>query len=408
MKSFSPTLLTLSLVALPALAQTPGEADLNRRVEALTSELQKVKTQMADLQKKEAPAASDSATVIGGYGEVNFNFFTQGDRSRNQADVRRFVLGVTHRFDDRTRMVAEVEVEHAVSSADDPGEVEIEQAYIEHQLNRTWGFRAGLFLVPMGLLNANHEPTAFYGVERNFVETAIIPSTWREGGVQVYADFENGISLQAGVATGFNMGKWDATSTEGTESPLGSVHQELAQAQSHDFSVFGALNWRGIPGLQLGCSIFSGGAKQAQVGVPSMDITLWDAHARWTPGNWDLSALYAAGNISHTAEFNQPLVGQLTLVPEKFHGWYGQAAYRVWTSGSYSLAPFARYESYNTAVSFADLGPGLTPAAMKDQGVWTVGANFNVARGVVVKADVQRFRENKDANRVNLGFGWSF
>ena len=61
-------------------------------------------------------------------------------------------------------MVAELEVEHAVSSADDPGEVEVEQAYIEHQLSRTWAARGGLFLIPVGLLNENHEPTAYYGV----------------------------------------------------------------------------------------------------------------------------------------------------------------------------------------------------------------------------------------------------
>ena len=50
--------------------------------------------------------------------------------------------------------------------------------------------------MPAGLLNENHEPTAYYGVERNFVETAIIPSTWREGGVQFVGSFDNGLSVQ--------------------------------------------------------------------------------------------------------------------------------------------------------------------------------------------------------------------
>ena len=79
-----------------------------------------------------------------------------------------------------------------VASADDPGEVEVEQAYVEHQLGPVWALRAGLFLMPVGLLNENHEPTAYYGVERNFVETAIIPTTWREGGVQMVGSFDNG------------------------------------------------------------------------------------------------------------------------------------------------------------------------------------------------------------------------
>jgi hypothetical protein len=38
----------------------------------------------------------------------------------------------------------------------------------------------------------------------------------------------------------------------------------------------------------------------------------------------------------------------------------------------------------------------------------TLGANFQITPQIVVKADYQRFRENKDLNRVNLGLGWSF
>ncbi|MFX8203624.1 hypothetical protein ABTL17_20170, partial [Acinetobacter baumannii] len=78
------------------------------------------------------------------------------------------------------------------ASSSDKGEVEVEQLYIEHRLNDTYGLRAGLFLMPVGLLNTNHEPTAYYGVERNFVETAIIPSTWREGGVQLFGEHDSG------------------------------------------------------------------------------------------------------------------------------------------------------------------------------------------------------------------------
>jgi hypothetical protein len=101
-------------------------------------------------------------------------------------------------------------------------------------------------------------------------------------------------------------------------------------------------------------------------------------------------------------------VGNPTLIPKSFDGWYGQAAYRLWTSGDYALSPFVRVERFNTAKSFADLGPGITPSAAATEQVVTLGANFQVAQGIVVKADVQRFRENSDANRLNLGLGWSF
>jgi hypothetical protein len=260
----------------------------------------------------------------------------------------------------------------------------------------------------MGLLNENHEPTAYYGVERNFVETAIIPSTWREGGVQAVGSFDNGITVQTGVSTSFDLTKWDATSTEGSESPLGSIHQEMQLAKARDLAVFGALNWRGVPGLQLGGAFFTGGASHGQSGVSKARVTLWDLHARWTPGRWDLAALYARGSISNTTEWNTPLVGSTTLIPKVFDGGYVQAAYKVWQHADYALSPFVRFEQFNTARSYAYLGQGLTPSAARNEQVTTVGANFYIGQGIVVKADLQRLRNNRVGDRLDLGLGWSF
>lgn len=429
-------IITASKIALAAamalggaksFAQTATEAELARKLDQLAAELAAVKAQLAQIQQRavapEEPkpatqsaaaptipaapvAVAEPATVLSSYGEINYNRPNKASQNA-QADLRRFVLGYQHRFDAKTKVVTELEVEHSVSSASDPGEVAVEQAYVEHQVQPNFAVRAGLFLIPAGLLNENHEPPAFYGVERNFVETAIIPSTWREGGVQLVGNFNNGLTVQGGISTGFDLTKWDAASTEGAESPLGSIHQELALAKARDLSVFGAVNWRGMPGLLVGGSLFTGGATHGQAAASSR-VTLWDAHARWTPGRWDLSAVYARGSISNTAALNAALVGNPTLIPKSFDGWYGQAAYRLWTSGDYALFPFVRIERFNTAKSFADLGPGLTPSAAATEQVVTLGANFQVTQGIVVKADVQRFRENSDANRLNLGLGWSF
>jgi len=425
--------------ANPAAAQSASEAELARRLDQLAAELAKVKAELAQLQQQRAttpPTAAASAatatatasapvaaaapvvaaqgpglsaepaTVITSYAEIAYSRPTK-ETKNTVADLGRFVLGYQHRFDDRTKVVTELEVEHAISSADDRGEVEVEQAYVERQLTREYAARAGLFLMPFGLLNENHEPTAYYGVFRNFVETAIIPSTWREGGIQIVGSYDNGLTAQAGVTTGFDLNKWDATSTEGAESPLGSIHQELQFANARDLSVFGALNWRGVPGLLLGGSVFTGGATHGQ-SATSARVTLWDLHARYTPGRWDLSGVYSRGTISNTAALNAPLVGNPTLIPKSFDGWYAQAAYKAWSNADYSLAPFVRYEQFNTARSFADLGAGLTPDAGPTQRVTTFGANFNIGSGIVLKAEYQWFRDNADANRFDLGLGWSF
>jgi hypothetical protein len=352
-----------------------------------------------------APPPAEPATVLSSYAELNYN--RPRDPANAVVDLRRFVIGLEHRFDAQTKAGAELEVEHAVSSASDPGEVEVEQAWIERQLGSTWAVRGGLFLMPAGLLNENHEPTAYHGVERNFVETAIIPTTWREAGVQAVASLASGITVQGGITTSFDLTKWDATSPEGQESPLGAVHQEAALARAHDFGGHLAVNYRGLPGLLVGASAFAGGGTQGQPGYARSTIVLWDAHARWNPGRLDLSALYARGTISNTKALNTPLVGNPYLIPAAFDGWYAQAAYRVWSRDALALTPFTRYERYNTGSSYADLGPGLTPSALETQGVLTLGIDFDIAAGVVVKADVQKFEHGRELDRLDLGLGWS-
>jgi hypothetical protein len=413
-----PILLALALALAWPAAQAQDAGELARKVDQLAAELAAVKAQLAALQTASAPRATpaavvetaavraEPATVLTSYGEILYNRPTHRSQEA-QADLRRFVLGFQHRFDEKTKVVTEIEFEHAVISAEDAGEVEVEQAYVERQLNPIWALRAGLFLMPVGLLNENHEPTAFHGVERNFVETAIIPTTWREGGAQFVGTFGNGLTLQAGASTGFDLTKWDAASNDGLRSPLGAVHQELALAKAKDIALFAAVNWRGLPGLQLGGSLFSGGATHGQA-VAASRVTLWDLHARWAPGRWDLAALYARGSISNTGTLNRPLVGGTSLIPASFDGGYLQAAYRIWDRADLSLSPFVRWERFNTARRYADLGPGLTPRAAEAESVWTAGASLQFGGGLVFKADLQRFDRDRDRDRFNLGLGWSF
>lgn len=379
----------------------------------------------APVEMAQAPAPyqsplspSGSQTTFFGYGEINYNRPFR-DQSQTQVDVRRAVIGIAHQASERTRIVGEFEFEHSVTSADDAGEVAVEQLYVEHSLTDNVNAKGGLFLIPLGFLNLNHEPTAYYGVERNFVETAIIPSTWREVGLSAFGVSDAGLRWDVGLTSGFNLNKWDGASSEGKESPLAAIHQEGQLARANNLSAYGALSWRGTPGLDVGAGLFSGKlahkvktpsdseANAAGLYAPDARLTLWDAHARWTPGKWDLSALYARGTITDTSSFNERLAGT-NLVPKSFFGWYTQAAYKLWENGEYALSPFARYEVFNTAASFAALPAGLGVDADRDEKVVTTGANLRIGSNVVLKADVQRFQVARARDRLNLGIGYQF
>jgi len=357
--------------------------------------------------------AVGESTRLWGYGELNYNHPT-GNSSATQADVRRAVLGFSHAFDADTHVYGELEWEHAVVSADDSGESEVEQLYVEHQLSPAVAVRAGLTLIPFGFINERHEPNNYYGVERNFVETAIIPSTWREGGVSALGTTDFGLSWNVGLVTTQNLANWDPADAEGRISPLGAIHQELQLAKARDLAIYGAANWQGILGLTLGGGVFTSDIGQGDKTFLGEDsrVTIGEVHARWQSGPFDLSGLYSRGRITDTEALNLSFVGNPYPVPKTFWGGYLQGAWRVWQRGESSIAPFVRYEEFNTAASFEPIPQGLGVPTADTERVWTVGVNYYLTPAVVFKADYQHFNITDDllgyGNRFDLGVGYQF
>jgi hypothetical protein len=380
--------------APPATAPT-GNAELAARVD-------KLEQQSADFLRF-------GDTTLTSYGEIAYSR-PRNDVNATNADLVRAVIGFNHNFDTKMRVVGEFEWEHAVTSADDPGETAVEQLYVERQFTDQVGGRAGVILIPLGFLNERHEPTAYYGVFRNFVETSIIPTTWREGGLALYGNTDFGLNWNVGVTTGFNLSKWDPTSDEGRASPLGSIHQEMALARARDLSFYASANYQGVPGLTLGGGVFTGGAGQGvpDFPAPNARVTLWEVHARWQPGPFDIQALYSRGTISDTEALNLTFVGDPTPVPSSFWGGYVQGAWHAWRHGEFALDPFVRYARLNTAASYAPVPEGLGLPPSPTETVYTIGANFYVTPNVVFKVDYQKFKVDSTLDRFDLGVGYSF
>lgn len=422
--------------ALAACFNSSAGAQTNSEVltelKRLREELQQVRGELDTLKRSNATAQSTSAIAATppnvpstheamsynnpgvalsffGYGEMGYSRL-KNDSASAQASLGRGVLGWAYRFNDKTRFAAELEIENAVVSAGDKGEVAMEQFYLEHDVTDSITAKAGLFLMPVGYINEVHEPAHYYGVKRNLVETAIIPSTWRELGVGLRGTTEAGIRWDAGLVTSFDLTKWDAAGTDGQTSPLASIHQEGQLAKAKELAAYVALNYNGIPGLNIGASVFSGGVghQQPNFAAPDASMQLAELHARWQPGKWDLSVLGAAGQFSNVDSLNATFAGQTTPVPNKFSGAYVQAAYHLWQQGDYSLAPFVRYEQLNTARGYSGLAAGLAPTVMPDTRLWTVGANFYLHPQVVLKLDVQRYLNDSALDRFGLGVGFHF
>jgi hypothetical protein len=205
-------------------------------------------------------------------------------------------------------------------------------------------------------------------------------------------------------------------------APMQATHQELSLANGRNLAQYVALSYVGVPGLDVGGAITTGKPVPAKGSPADPRLTLWEGHVRWTPGKFDLSALYARGSISDLAAVNLANPGSPNPIPSQFYGYFAQAAYGLWSYDDYRLNPFVRYEYYNMGSRYAGTTPIIPTGSIPlsdspgDNGlwpqnhdrVWTVGANFYLNPHVVFKADWQRFAINSAFNRVALGLGLDF
>jgi hypothetical protein len=417
--------LVLALAAAFGAAPVFGQATVDQKLQILQQEIDELKAQQ--VRKPAAPALQPSpyspdynsmldrstglangGTNVIGYGEMSYSKFRQsGDAT---ADLARFVFGFNHRFDERLTLHSEVEFEHAVVSSEDQGEAEIEQAWVNYKMSDAVNFKGGLFLIPIGILNETHEPPTYYGVQRNQVETRIIPTTWRELGVGTHGIFGEGFRYDVGVTTSFDSGKLDDPLTG-----IRSAHQEGQLVNAHNLAVYGALNYR-FPGLLVGGGVFSGDTGQNGASNPALQgvaarFTIWDVHAQYRIAGLDLQALYTAGTLGDADKLTAALFAAdpaaAFAAPESMKGWYAQAAYDVYKRGNFDVAPFIRYERIDIRQA-EDSANNLLQDSRNDERIKTFGVNFWVHPQVVLKADIQRYATDKTQDAYRLGLGFMF
>ena len=370
----------------------------------LTSTLmaQNVQNQQNTAQRILAGNINTKGVTVGGYGEITYNRPTG---KNTELDVQRLVLLFGYKFDERTQFITEVEFEHVK-------EVYVEQAFLQYSLNDNVNLRAGLMLVPMGIVNEYHEPTTFNGVERPSMDGAIVPTTWREIGVGVSGK-SNEISLryQAYIFNGFQStlsdGNGNITSGKiGGSKGLRGGRQKGAKSNFNNINFAGKLDYYGFPGLRLGLSGYLG-RTQSNVDVEEVDgadvgIAMFGLDARYAKKRFTARGQFVHGSLSDTEAYNTATGKDLGSA---LQGYYLEAAYNLLSQEKrQQLFGFVRYEDYNT---HASTDGNLAKNNKYDRQEWTLGLSYKIAPGAVVKADYQ-FKNNAaniDTKQLNFGIG---
>jgi hypothetical protein len=403
-------------------------------VSILNTEAQKFTTTNAQklVMTSEDSLSNTQKTVISGYGSAyyqrNFN------QEQSVATLERAVLFVGHQFSQKISFFSELELENAKveGGVSNNAEISMEQAFLKFNLNAHQYLIGGLFTPRIGILNENHLPVNFNGVERPMVETLIIPATWRELGIGFYGNSEKfplnySIALMNGLE-GQNF-------VHGTGIQGGRAEGNLASANNIAVSAAIQYYWKNfkfqISGYTGGTVTLSPrgsdslGLNSGAFGTP---IYLGEADAQYEYNAWSAKALgvyinYPDAGKMNTVYGNNTATGMYGAYVEIAYNWlFNQQTLQKTKAG---LISFARFEALNMNSSIAANGEGIYDGT-EQQTHLIMGFGYLPIPNVIIKADVRLMHTGpqnpalvfnpapnalpyKQNNQfLNIGIGYSF
>lgn len=352
-------------------------AATDKKVEETAEEVEAATEAFEAAQTSSRGSSWADRTTVGGYGELHYNN-QEGD---DKVDFHRFVLYFGHEFTDNIRFFSELELEHALAGDNKEGEVELEQAWIEADITDNHRIRAGLDILPIGIINQTHEPNTFYGVERPEVEKRIIPSTWWEAGIGLNGELAPGWNYDAVLHSGLSVEKGER---------IRDGRQKVSNAHADHPAFTTRLRYTGIPGLEVGSSFQY--QSDITAGVAGNSATLFEGHIDWKHrSGFGLRVLYSRWDLDDVLTAAED--------DDKQYGYYIEPAYRFPVSFlPGEVGVFARW---------SELDYGNT----KEEERIGFGLNYWPIDQVAFKLDwvnVDDIDADTSANSFNLGMGYQF
>jgi hypothetical protein len=409
----------------PQPTPTPAEA----RIEELERQLRELGARILELEEEDdnapgapangggaegqpvsAPAtASQEASTASQTGPISGYMDFHLNRPEGEdpiLDFHRFVLLFSHSFSDRLRFIGELELEHGlVEGLEESGELELEQAYLDFMVTPSFNLRAGMLLAPVGIINERHEPPSYHGVERPFVDTFIIPTTWFDAGAGVHGAFGAGWQYRA-----YLMAPLDATQITAEEG-LAEARQKGFMSNVRNIAQTARLEYAGYPGLTLGTSFFWGKSgfnfprEESSVGVIEFD-------GRYRTGPLAVRGEFAHVFVGGAAELNDVLqrtTGVNPNIASQMRGFYVEPSVRPLPGLKYDFAAFLRYENFDTQYRMPE---GVLALKEFDRAAWVVGASYFPDPDIVLKIDYSLIRNRSSlfgsVDSLNIGLGWWF
>ncbi len=374
-----------------------------------------------------AQGVSKQKTVISGYGSAAY----QRDFNQKQATIslERAVLFVGHQFNSKISVFTELEVENAkVEGGSEGGEIAMEQAFLKFNLNPHQYIIAGLFVPRIGILNENHLPVNFNGVERPLVEQLIIPATWRELGVGFYGrSAKMPLNYSIALLNGLNSESFE----HGTGIREGRAEGRNATANNLAITASLQYNWKdfkfqvsGYTGGTVGLNKRGADSLGLNSGTCGTPVYLAEANVQYSHNAVSAKAIFANINYPDADKVNTAYAKNLA---ENMYGAYAEIGYDWFykKQNQSSFVTFARYEYIDLNSSIPAPPKAIYDGTLKQQHL-LLGFSYLPIPNVVIKADVRLMHTglqnpdlvinpapntlpyNRNNTLLNIGIGYSF
>lgn len=310
------------------------------------------------------------------------------------------IMFLGYRFNDWILFNSEIEYEHALTQSTFgtiPGYVAVEFAYLDLMFNKNFNLRTGLVLNPMGIMNEVHEPPTYLTSIRPRVENNIIPSTWRGVGLGAYGEIIEDLEYRAYIMEGLR-----AQGFTGGGGIRGG-RQFGASAIAEDFGITGKIEYKGINGINIGASFYTGNSGQGMIDtvvnvgeVISASTMIYEGHVNGSIEGIEFAAMYAGGTIDETDALNKNLKQSIGSAQNGMYLTLGYDVLRLFIKNSeHQLLPYVHYETLNTQ---AEMEEGYTASEANDRSTLAFGLAYRPMSNVIFKAE---YRDEK--NQVAAG-----
>ena len=374
-------------------------------------------------------APKKSRLTLGGYGEAVYsrNFYSDNylrysspddykDESHGRFDLPHVVIMLGYDFGQGWTMGSEIEFEHGgtesaveieeheggeyESEVERGGEVALEQFWIQKSFCPQFNVKLGHMVVPVGMTNAHHLPTEFFGVYRPEGENTIMPCTWHETGLSIWGQAGDW-RYEAMLLPGLDSDRFG--DKEWIKGGAGSPYEfKIANAMAGAFRVDNF----SVKGLRLSVSgyvgnTFSNTLKKAThqdyddvkgtVLIGAFDF-LYNDHNWIARGNFDYGHLSDAalitrynGSFSNDSPSKKTSVASAAIatgveVGYDLFGWFGKKQQEK----GRKLFLFGRYEYYD---SMFDTEAAITDYEQYGRQRIAFGVNYYPMKEIVLKGE---------------------